>query len=111
MGDLRMDFKKLSEKIGLEEDEYFELLELFLEISTSDIIRLENAVGTENADEAEKVAHSLKGASSSLGLTEIAEIAGLIENSAREKSIHDGTTLVANIKEKIKYIEQFISSG
>jgi histidine phosphotransfer protein HptB len=109
MGDLSMDFKKLSEKIGLEEDEYIELLELFIDISTADITKLENAVGTENADEAEKVAHSLKGASASLGLTEISEIARLIENSAREKSIHDGATLVERIKEKIKNIEQFMS--
>jgi histidine phosphotransfer protein HptB len=109
MEDLLMDFIKLSEKVGLEKDEYIELLELFLEVSNADIIKLENAVGTENADEAEKVAHSLKGASASLGLTEIAEIARLIEDRARKKSIRDGTTLVARIKEKIKNIEQFMS--
>ena len=104
-----MDLKKLSEKVGLEEDEYIELLELFIEISTVDIIKLENAVGTENAEEAEKVAHSLKGASASLGLTEIAEIARLIENRASKKSIYESITLVASIKEKIKTIEQFMS--
>jgi HPt (histidine-containing phosphotransfer) domain-containing protein len=103
-----MDFKQFAEKLGLEEDEYLELLELFIDTSATDIANLENAVGTKNAVEAEKAAHSLKGASASLGLTKIAELAKQIEKSAREGSTKDGVELLESIKEKIIGIKKLM---
>jgi histidine phosphotransfer protein HptB len=109
METLNMDFKQLAEKIGLEENEYIELIELFIDTSAADMTTLENAVEKENADEVEKAAHSLKGASASLGLTDIAEIARLIEENAREKPSQGDILLVAILKDKIKNIEHLFS--
>jgi histidine phosphotransfer protein HptB len=103
-----MDFKLLAKKLGLEEDEYLELLELFIDTSPRDIATLEHAIGTKNADEAEKAAHSLKGASASLSLTEIAELAKQIEKSAREGSNKDGLELLESIQEKIIGIKKLM---
>ncbi len=103
-----MDFDKLAEKLGLDHDEYVELVELFTETSESDLASLENAIETQNPGDAEKAAHSLKGASASLGLTDIAEIARQIEKNAKENSIQDGTELIADIREKIQTIKHRI---
>lgn len=103
-----MDFKQHAEKLGLEVDEYLELLELFIDTSDADMANLENAVRTKNAGEAEKAAHSLKGASASLGLTKIAEIARLIEKSAREGSTNDGLELLEKIRDNINGIKKLI---
>jgi histidine phosphotransfer protein HptB len=101
-----MDFKQLAAKLGLEVDEYLELLELFIDTSAADMTNLENAVRTKNAGEAQRAAHSLKGASASLGLTEIAEIARLIEKSAREESTKDSLELLEKIKDSINSIKK-----
>ncbi len=103
-----MNVKELAEKTGLEEDEYMELLELFIDMSAADLANLENAVGTKNTGEAEKAAHSLKGASASLRLTEISELARLIEKNARENSIQGGIELINTIKEKIKGVKNLM---
>jgi HPt (histidine-containing phosphotransfer) domain-containing protein len=104
-----MDFMRLAGKLGLEKDEYIELLELFIETSSADIINLENAVKTRNEDETKKASHSLKGSSASLGLTDIAEIVKLIEKSAKKNSIQDGMQLIATIKKKIDNIKHLIN--
>jgi histidine phosphotransfer protein HptB len=104
-----MDFKQLAENVGLEENEYIELIELFIDISAADMTKLESAVEKENALEAEQAAHSLKGASASLGLMDIADIARLIEQNARKNSIQDDTQLIANLKDKIKNIKHSFS--
>ena len=65
-----MKIKELAENLGLKEDEYLEILELFIDIGMADIEKLSSAIEESNAEEAAQAAHSLKGASGNLGLME-----------------------------------------
>jgi HPt (histidine-containing phosphotransfer) domain-containing protein len=78
-----MDLKKLSENLGLEEEEYIELLELLIDTGRADLDKLQGAITSGNMDEAGKAAHSLKGAAANLGLTGISEAARKVEEQAR----------------------------
>jgi len=82
-----MDFKVLAGNLGLEEEEYMELIELFVERSMSDLKKLEAAIKSRNADEAADAAHSMKGAAGNLGIMDFYESAAKIEMKARKGSL------------------------
>ncbi|MFZ0450094.1 MAG: Hpt domain-containing protein [Desulfatiglandaceae bacterium] len=84
-----MNIKKLAEGLGLEEEEYMEILELLVDSGIADIVSLEAAAGNNDAEEAVKAAHSLKGAAANMGLVELSEIAKVIEFKAREQDLTD----------------------
>ena len=57
-----MNFKALAEKIGLEEDEYRELVELLLETGRTDYDALKTAYDAGEAQQVVRYAHALNGA-------------------------------------------------
>ncbi|MDQ1331483.1 MAG: hypothetical protein QG578_1751 [Thermodesulfobacteriota bacterium] len=79
-----MNFEKLAGEIGFEKEEYMELIGLFISTTADDIGKLMTAINKGDFNTAERAAHSIKGASSSLGLTEIANEAKKIEYAAKE---------------------------
>lgn len=101
-----MELKELAENLGLEVDEFLELVELYVETSSADIIRLESAVRQKNIKGVVEASHSLKGSSGNLGFMHIFEVARGIEDKARD-SIIDGTeTSVQSMKRFIDQISQ-----
>ncbi|MBW1741783.1 MAG: Hpt domain-containing protein [Deltaproteobacteria bacterium] len=95
-----MNFRKLAESQGLEEDEFLELVELFVETCASDLDRLQSAIARGDTQLAVQAAHSIKGASGNLGLHEIYEMAKSVEEKAREKSLEGATEAVKAMREK-----------
>jgi len=58
-----MNFKELSKNLGLEEEEYIELFELFVETGMEDLNKLWIAIDMSSGrKKAARIAHSLKGA-------------------------------------------------
>ena len=94
-----MNFKELAEDLGLEEKEYLELIELFIDTGMSDLDKLQSAIEKGNAEQAANAAHSLKGAASNLGFMEISETAKEIEDKARNELL-EGITEAAQILKK-----------
>ena len=99
-----MDFMELAEKLGLEENEFLELVELLVEQSTSDLSRLESAIDQPDVKEVVEAAHSIKGAAGNLGFMEIYEIAKGVEMDARQDIMESASRDAALIKEKIDLI-------
>ena len=99
-----MDFRKLAENIGLEEDEFLELVELFVETSASDLNKLQSAIDQENTQQTVETVHSIKGASANLGFMEISSAAKEIELKARQNSLDGAAERVSIIKEKLDLI-------
>jgi HPt (histidine-containing phosphotransfer) domain-containing protein len=95
------DFSVLAERLGLDQEEFIELVELFLDTSGSDLEKLESAIKKNDADTIAKAAHSLKGASGSLGLTDISEIARQVESISRTGCLEGAFEQVCGMKEKI----------
>jgi HPt (histidine-containing phosphotransfer) domain-containing protein len=93
-----MNIKKLAEGLGLEEDEYMEILELLVDSGSADILSLEAAAENSDAEGAVMAAHSLKGAAANMGLVELSEIAKDIEFRAREQDL-------TGIEQKIKALK------
>jgi HPt (histidine-containing phosphotransfer) domain-containing protein len=101
-----MDIIGLSERLGLEKDEFLELVELFLETGTTDLGQLEMAVKKENVEDVVKSSHSIKGASGNLGFTEIFEVAKDVELNARQNRLDGANEAVGIIKKHLDRIAE-----
>ena len=82
-----MDLLSLAQDLGLEEGEFRELVELFIEATTADLRNLLNAASQRDLTKVGNLAHSIKGASINLGFTEISSLAKQIEINARNNLI------------------------
>lgn len=99
-----MNFKELAGNLGMEEDEYLEIVELFVETGTSDLDKLQSAIEKGAKEEAANATHSLKGASGNLGFTDFYEATKLIEQKARSESLDEIVEDVKLLKEKLDVI-------
>ncbi len=79
-----MNIKELSENLGLEEDEYMEMLDLFLTSGGADLSRIEQALKEANARLVHEAAHSLKGSAGSLCIDNIFDLARAIDDKSRQ---------------------------
>lgn len=105
-----MNFKELGADLGLEEDEYKELVELFAESGSSDFNTLQEAMATGDAEKVMRSAHTIKGASGNLGLTDVSETARIIEEGALNNQLADVSSAVQILKKHFEAIKSFISS-
>jgi HPt (histidine-containing phosphotransfer) domain-containing protein len=96
-----MNFKELSKNLGLEEEEYIELFELFVETCLADLNELWIAVDMASAEKAARIAHSLKGAALNLGLHEFHELAETIGKTARAGQLKKTAQLAKTLQEKL----------
>lgn len=83
-----------------------ELLLLFKESSTSDYEQLQQAILAGDVAGVVHAAHSLKGASASLGIEGIREVAMAMENDARGDSITVAREKLAVLGELLKQVQE-----
>ena len=103
-----MDFKKYGETLGLDEDEFTELVELFLDTCVDDLKKLDAAVSVVNADEVAKAAHSMKGAAGNLGFLELSDIARSIEINAQAGNLDNAHENIVAFRTKLEELEKIV---
>ena len=95
-----MDTKELAKNIGLEEHEYLELLELFLETMESNLEKLKSGVDANDTQQVIEVAHNIKGSAANLGLQEISELAKGVERNGRQSNLEGAAEAARLIEEQ-----------
>jgi HPt (histidine-containing phosphotransfer) domain-containing protein len=93
-----MNIKELSESLGLEEEEYMEMLDLFLVSGGSDLERIEQALKDGDAHRTHEAAHSLKGSAGSLCLDPLFELARAIDDKSRQGILTGLEPLVRDLR-------------
>ena len=93
-----MSFRELAGQLGLEEDEFIELVTIFVETSQSDLDKLESAIDLRDTERLVEAAHSIKGASANLGFTELFSLAKDLEQNARKNSLEGATETLMHLK-------------
>jgi HPt (histidine-containing phosphotransfer) domain-containing protein len=96
-----MNFKDLATRLEMEQGEFLEMIELFLEVSASDLNHLQAALEKGEGLKASRAAHSIKGAAVNLGLIEIYELAKKIETEALESHLDQSPEWISALQEKI----------
>ncbi len=82
-----MDAGRWAESLGLEENEFRELFDLFVQAGRTDLNQLDKAIAGGDSEAAAEAAHSLKGAAANLDFEEIRLPAQQIEKCARENRL------------------------
>jgi len=106
-----MDSKAMARSIGLEEEEFCEVLMLFVEVSVSDLQNLESGLEKEDAARVSDAAHSIKGAALNLGFTDISDIAKDVEINARQNNLKGALEASRIIRNKLEGIQSGIQTG
>jgi len=75
------------EELGLEYDEYLEILAESINDTGKRLVELKNALDANDLDEVHRIAHAIKGSSLNLRLKELAEPATRLNNKSKEGSI------------------------
>ena len=78
-----MDLKELADRLGLAEDEYADLIRLFIDTSSVELENLKSAISDKARTEASAIVHSLKGAALNMRLKEFSETAREMETAIR----------------------------
>ena len=105
-----MNFKDLASNLGLDEEDFNELLEIFTDTSLTDIEKIEVGLKENNADTVAKAAHSIKGASANLGFKKIASVAQDIEMNAKKDNLQGVKEKADSIVKQLKTIESAIKT-
>jgi histidine phosphotransfer protein HptB len=103
-----MNFQELAENLGLEVDEYRELIELFIDTGSVDFLKIQEGLAGGNSDQVMRSAHTIKGAAGNLGLMDVSETAKNIEDSASKNQLDTLGSVVENLKTQIEAIETFV---
>jgi HPt (histidine-containing phosphotransfer) domain-containing protein len=101
-----MNFESMATDLGLESGEFYELLEIFVEATASDLDKLESALSSGKAEQAYEAAHSIKGAAGSLGLDDSQMLAKKIELNARQNMLDGSMEDAIAIKKNLNVISQ-----
>lgn len=104
-----MNFKELAENLGLEEDEYLELVELFLDTGKADFQKIESSLANSDADQVMRSAHTIKGAAGNLGFTEISDLAKLIEENAGNDTLEGLDQAVSALRSHFESITALVN--
>jgi HPt (histidine-containing phosphotransfer) domain-containing protein len=103
-----MNFKELADNLGLDVDEYMELIELFIDTGSADFLKIQEALASKDADQVMRSAHTIKGAAGNLGLLDVSEVAGTIEKSASKNELDALTPVVHALKTQFEAIDTFV---
>ncbi len=101
-----MDIKELGENIGLDEEEYIEMLAVFIESGREDIEKLENAIKEGSAEKAHQASHSFKGSSGNMGLEALFKLAKAVDDKVREGVVDGIESMLDEIREEYNKIIQ-----
>ncbi len=99
-----MDFKVQAEKMGLEEEEYMEIVNLFIQTTVDNLGQIRSALETGDVSRIREETHSLKGAALNLGFWEICEIADRMTKRVRENCWQDLSADIEMIQGRVDRI-------
>jgi len=103
-----MDFEEMGARLGLDKEEFMELVNIFVASAEEDIQKLNDALGVNDSKAASEAAHSLKGSSGNLGFLKIADLAAKIEQNARKSELTDLDSFSIVITGEIEKIKGII---
>jgi len=103
-----MHIKALAEQMGLDEAEYADLVQLFVDTSAADLEKLEQAASKGDDASAAASAHSLKGAALNMGLTEFAETAAQLTAAIRQGEMEGASPYIHTLKQLLDELARLI---
>ncbi|MBU0973257.1 MAG: Hpt domain-containing protein [Proteobacteria bacterium] len=99
-----MDYKYLASKIGIDEEEFMELAELFITTTLSDLDKIKQGVSKNRPVDAATAAHSIKGAAGNMGFDAIFVLAKKMELEAKAGCLDNFDAHIKDLETQVKAI-------
>ena len=96
-----MDVNDLASRLGIDEEDFLELIELFIATSLADMEKIRKALEAGSSADAAAAAHSIKGASGNLGLDEMYNLAKDMEMQAKDGNLDGFEKMAADLEQQI----------
>jgi HPt (histidine-containing phosphotransfer) domain-containing protein len=103
-----MNLRELAKSLELGMDEFLEIVGLFLQKSSSDLDEMQAGLNEGDGQKVISAAHSIKGASISIGLTDLCEIARQTEMEAGDNDLRAVSQKILVIRERLQQIAQIL---
>ncbi len=100
-----MDFNDLASRLGIDEEDFKELVELFVTTSISDIEKIRKGLSQNNPTDAAAASHSIKGAAGNLGFDEIFSLARDMEMQAKKGSLDNFEGYISDLENKVTALD------
>lgn len=100
-----MDFKDLASRLGIDDDDFTELVELFVTTTFSDIAKIKKGLSDNNPADAAAASHSIKGASGNLGFDDIFALSRDMEMHAKKGSLDNFEDYITELENKVNALK------
>ena len=104
-----MDFNDLASRLGIDEEDMKELVELFVTTTLSDIEKIRKGISDNNPAAASAASHSIKGAAGNLGFDEIFSLSRDMEMQAKKGSLENFDGYISDLENKVNALDPSIS--
>jgi len=104
-----MSFKEQADNLGLEEDEFEELVVIFVETSNVSLDELRTAIDKGDVEQAAASSHSIKGAAGNMGFQKIFEAAKEIEANCRNGHLENMNTYTDVLSSELERIAKQVN--
>ena len=96
-----MDFQELASRLGIDEEDFMELVELFVTTTRSDIEKIKKGFNENDCTTAAAASHSIKGAAGNLGFDEMFELSKRMEMQAKSGSLDGFEDFIADLEAQV----------
>ncbi|CBL46760.1 Probably signal protein, hpt [gamma proteobacterium HdN1] len=103
-----VDIDSLNDLKDIMESEYEMLINTYLSDSEARIVDIQAAIDSADADALRKSAHSIKGSSSNVCATALAEIARLLENAGKEGTTNGMQAKLDELKAEFAVVTEIL---
>ena len=104
-----MDFSQLAQNLGLEDDEFLELVILLVDTCRNTLAELEACLSKGDHETAQKEAHTFKGAAGNLGFMEMYATAQALQTAIKTGTPAEIDPLLAQVKSALEELGRSIS--
>lgn len=99
-----MNFKEMAENAGLSEEEFVDIVGVFIDVTIADLNKLKAAVASDRIAEVVEAAHSIKGSAVNFGFEELRDHAIEIEVKARRGTLEGALDDLRRLEENLRHI-------
>ena len=97
-----MDFKYLASRIGIDDEDFMELVELFITTTLSDLDKIKQGMAANHPEDVGAAAHSIKGAAENMGFESMSELAKKMEFQAKAGSLENFDAYILDLETQVK---------
>ncbi len=104
-----MDFQDLASRLGIDDEDFMELVELFVVTTLSDIEKIKKSVQEKSCKDTAAASHSIKGAAGNLGFNDMFELTKMMEMQAKAENLDGFDGYIADLETKVKSLNPAVS--